>query len=112
VSETTVILGFEEPALQDEVLHFLDRLPQIRVVGAAADVRDLERRIRDGHPDAVVVSPPVLNGDADLDGIALFVVAERETTEGLRTALRAGARGFYLWPEEREEMAREAERSA
>jgi pilus assembly protein CpaE len=112
MGETTVILGFEDPALQDEVLHFLDRLPRMRVVGAAADRRELERRIRDTRPDAVVVSPPLLNGRADLDGTALLVVAERETTEGLRTALRAGARGFYLWPEEREALAREAERSA
>jgi pilus assembly protein CpaE len=112
VNETTVILGFEEPALQDEVLHFLDRLPRVRVVGAAADGRELERRIRDARPDAAVVSPPLLNGRADLDGTALLVVAERETTEGLRSALRAGARGFYLWPEERGEMAKEAQRSA
>jgi pilus assembly protein CpaE len=112
VNETTVILGFEDPALQDEVLHFLDRLPRMRVVGAAADGRELERGIRDTHPDAAVVSPPLLTGRADLDGTALLVVAERETTDGLRSALRAGARGFYLWPEERDEMAREAERSA
>lgn len=112
MSETTVILGFEEPALQDEVLHYLDRLPRIRVIGAAADSGELERRIRVARPDAAVVSTLVLNGSADLDGTALLVVAERETTEGLRSALRAGARGFYLWPEEREEMAREAERSA
>lgn len=112
MSETTVILGFEEPALQDEVLHYLDRLPRIRVVGAATDGRELERRIRDASPDAAVVSPLILNGPAHLDGTALFVVAERETTDGLRSAIRAGARGFYLWPEEREEMAREAERSA
>jgi pilus assembly protein CpaE len=112
VSETTVLLGFEEPALQDEVLHYLDRLPRIRVVGAAADGRDLERRIRDVRPDAAVVSPLLLHGSAALNGTALFVVAERETTEGLRSALRAGARGFYLWPEERENLAREAERAA
>lgn len=112
MNETTVVLGFDEPALQDEVLHYLDRLPRIRVVGAAADGRDLERRIRDDRPDAAVVSPLILQGPAHLDGTALFVVADRETTDGLRSALRAGARGFYLWPEEREEMAREAERSA
>jgi pilus assembly protein CpaE len=112
MNETTVILGFEDPALQDEVLHFLDRLPRMRVVGAAADGRELSRRIRDTRPDAAVVSPPILNGGSDLDGTALLVVAERETTDGLRAALRAGARGFYLWPEERDEMAREAQRSA
>lgn len=112
MSETSVILGFEDPALQGEVLHFLDRLPRIRVVGAAADGGELERWIRDARPDAAVVSPPVLHGSADLNGTAILVVAERETTEGLRSAIRARARGFYLWPEEREEMAREAERSA
>ena len=112
MSETTVILGLEEPALQDEVLHYLDRLPGIRVVGAAADGGELRRRVRVARPDATVVSPRILNGAADLDGTALFVVAERETTEALRSAIRVGARGFYLWPEEREEMAREAERLA
>jgi pilus assembly protein CpaE len=113
MTESTVVLGFEDAALQEEVLHFLDRLPRVHVVGAAADGQEFVRKVRDVRPDAAVGSPPMLgDGAAEVAGTALFVVAERETTQGLRTALRVGARGFYLWPEEREELARAAERSA
>jgi pilus assembly protein CpaE len=109
--ETSVVLGIEDPALQEEILHFLERLPRVRVVGAAADALEAARQVRDRRPDAAVVSPEILS-DADLDGASVLVVASRETTAALRAALRAGARGFYLWPEERESLARDAERSA
>jgi pilus assembly protein CpaE len=110
--ETGVVLGFDDPALQDEVLHFLDRLPRVRVVGVAAEGADLVRRVRDGRPAAVVASPAIVAGAPDLDGASLFVVAPTETTAALRTALRAGANGFYLWPEERDGLGRDAERAA
>lgn len=109
--ETSVVLGLGDPALQDEVLHFLERLPRVRVVGASTDAKGTDRQVRDRHPDAAVVSPEVLR-DAELDGATTLVVANRETTASLRAALRAGARGFYVWPEEREALARDAERSA
>ncbi|MGH2724352.1 MAG: hypothetical protein ACRDI0_08820 [Actinomycetota bacterium] len=112
MQETTVVLGVDDAALQEEVLHFLDRRPALRVVGAAADGHRLAREVREAAPDAAVVSPAVLGPAPDLDGAAVLVVAERETTEALRTAIRAGARGFYLWPEEREALARDAERAA
>ncbi len=109
--EASIVLGLEDPAVQEEVLHFLDRLPRLRVVGAADDVSGLSRAVRDHRPDAAVVSPGLLEG-GDLDGAALLVVAARETTATLCAAIRAGARGFYLWPEERERLARDAERGA
>jgi pilus assembly protein CpaE len=111
MQETSVVLGMQDLALQEEVLHFLERLPRVRVVGAAADGRGAARKIRDRRPDAVVVSPEVI-GEADLNGAGILVVASRETTSALRAALRAGARGFYLWPEEREALARDTERFA
>jgi pilus assembly protein CpaE len=110
--ETEVVLGLDDPALQEEVLHFLDRLPRVRVVGTASDGPGLMRAVRDRHPGAVVVSTEVLAGAPELDGAAVLVVAPRETTEGLRTALRAGAAGFYLWPEERDGLGRDTERAA
>jgi pilus assembly protein CpaE len=109
--EASIVLGMEDSAIQEEVLHFLDRLPRLRVVGAADDGPGLARAVRDHRPDAAVVSPGLLPG-GDVDGAALLVVAARETTSTLRAALRAGARGFYLWPEERDRLARDAERAA
>ncbi|MGH2675963.1 MAG: AAA family ATPase [Actinomycetota bacterium] len=109
--EVSVVLGMEDPAFQEEVLHFLDRTPFLRVVGAAGDAPGLAREVRDHRPDAAVVSPGLLAGGY-VDGATVLVVAARETTSGLRAALRAGARGFYLWPDEREAMARDAERAA
>ena len=111
MDESSVVLGFDDRALQEEVLHFLERLPRVRVVGVAEDPAGLARQLRDRDPDAAVVSPGVLES-ADVDGAAVLVVDARETTSCLRAALRAGARGFYLWPEERDALARDAERAA
>jgi pilus assembly protein CpaE len=111
MNEASVVLGMEDSALQEEVLHFLERVPGVRVVGAAVDGLGAARQVRDRGADAAVVSPEVLHS-AGLDGASVMVVSNRETTAALRAALRAGARGFYLWPEERETLARDAERSA
>lgn len=109
--EASIVLGMEDPAIQEEVLHFLDRLPRLKVVSAADDPPGLARAVREHRPDAAVVSPGLVDG-GDVDGAALLVVAARETTSTLRAALRAGARGFYLWPDERDRLARDAERAA
>jgi pilus assembly protein CpaE len=105
MSEATVVLGIREPGLQEEVLHFLDRLPRVRVLAAAGDPASLVREIKELRPRATVVTPSALAETADLDGAAVLVVAEEETTATLRSAIRAGARGFYLWPKERERLA-------
>jgi pilus assembly protein CpaE len=113
VRQATVVLGIEDQALQEEVLHFLDRLPTISVAGAAPDGESLVGRAREARPDAAVVSPGILGSLEGLDGhSAILVVAEKETTGALRAALESGARGFYLWPEEREALARDARSAA
>lgn len=111
MDQTTVVLGLAEPLLQEAVLHYLDRRPRLAVVRAVEDGSALSRVLLESHPDAAVVSPEVVAAAPELDGAQLFVVAERETTAGLRAALRLGARGFYLWPEEREGLAADAERA-
>ena len=110
MQEATVVLGLEEQATAEEILHSLDRLPRVRVVGAASDRSGLEREVRRTGPDAVVASPELLS--ADLGGRTVLAVAETETTAGLRAAIRAGAQGFFLWPEERGSLARAVERTA
>ena len=113
MQQATVVLGIEDLALQEEVLHFLDRLPGISVAGAAADGDAFVARLGEERPDAAVISPGILASRAPLVGHAsVLVVAEKETTAALRAALGSGARGFYLWPEEREALARDARKCA
>lgn len=109
--ETRIVLALEGTGLEEEVLHFLDRSPRLRVERVAEDPATLARVVRETSPDAVVVSPAVLASTTDLDGAAVMVVDARETIEGLRAALRAGAQGFYLWPEERDGLLRGVARS-
>lgn len=111
MQQATVVLGIEDQALQEEILHFLDRLPGIRVAGAAVDGEGLVARIVEARPDAAVVSAELVASVRGSDDATLLVVAEKETSGALRAALAAGARGFFLWPEERESLVREARRA-
>ena len=106
--EATVLFGVGDAGLQDEVLDFLDRRPGIRIVGAASDAAELGRAAAERRPD-VVVSDGIVAASAPRLDASLLLVERRESTESLRAALRAGARGFYLWPEERDALARDAE---
>ncbi|MGH2711444.1 MAG: hypothetical protein ACRDH9_09610 [Actinomycetota bacterium] len=92
--ETSIVLGIEDPGFQEEVLHFLDRLPGAKVVGAAEGQDPLRRLVRERAPDVVIGVP---QGLADLDAVPKLAVDVRETTEGLRAAIRARARGYYVW---------------
>jgi len=95
-----VVLALEAPDVAEEVMHFLDRSGRARVVGTADDARQLGDAVRQLEPDAIVAEPSVaIDG---VEGSSLFAVATRESIAALRGAVRAGARGFYLWPAERE----------
>ncbi|HEX6209065.1 MAG TPA: AAA family ATPase [Actinomycetota bacterium] len=108
---TTVVLGFDAPALQEQVLRFIERRPGLRIAGAAGDAQALTSKVRETGPQVVITTPDVLAAGPELNGAALLVVGERETTAGLRAAIRAGARGFYLWPEERDSLGHDADRA-
>lgn len=108
MSESRVVIGIDDTALQEEVLHFLDRVPNLRVVAAAGDGDALATSIRHLRPDVAVAVPRLLRDATSVDGTRLLAIANNETTEGLRTAVDVGARGFYLWPKERDRLARDA----
>ena len=100
-----VILALEEHDVAEEVMHFLDRTGRARVVATASDEHQLSEAIRQLEPDAVVGSPRLATS-ARLNGSALLAVDTTETVQTLRRALKAGARGFFLWPADRGELAR------
>ena len=49
-----VVLALEANDVAEEVMHFLDRTGSARVVGTAADDRQLTEAVRQLEPDAVV----------------------------------------------------------
>jgi pilus assembly protein CpaE len=109
VQETaTIVLGLDPPELAEEVMDFLDRTGRTRVVATASTGLDLARAVRDRQPHAVVGQPTLVGQAGPLNGSAYFALATSESVSVLREALRAGARGFYLWPGERSQLAHAA----
>jgi Flp pilus assembly CpaE family ATPase len=99
-----VVLALEAPDVTEEVMHFLDRTGHARVVATAIDDRQLEAAIRQLDPDAVVAQPSLVD-PVSMRGHSLLAVDTRESVSSLRAAIRAGARGFYVWPADREALA-------
>ncbi|MGH2679604.1 MAG: AAA family ATPase [Actinomycetota bacterium] len=97
-----IVLALEAPEVAEEVMHFLDRSGRARVVATAADDRQLAEAVRQLEPDAVVAEPSLLAG-AKAPGV-VFALDVRESVSSLRTAIRAGAAGYFLWPKERDEL--------
>src|SRR5437867_884141 len=95
-----VVLALEAQEVAEEVLHFLDRSGRARVVATAADDRQLREAVRQLEPDAVVAEPTLAT--ASVGSARLLALAMRESVAALRTAIAAGADGFYVWPQERD----------
>lgn len=98
VARVVLALGTAEVA--EEIMHFLDRSGRARVVGTAFDARQLDEAVRQLEPDAVIADPGLAIGAVSHE--SLLALATRESVAALRAAVRAGARGFYVWPGERE----------
>ncbi|HSL10681.1 MAG TPA: hypothetical protein VLA82_05150 [Actinomycetota bacterium] len=97
-----VVLALDAIEVAEEVMHFLDRSGRARVIATASDPRQLRDAIRQLEPDAVIAEPTFATDGVPHD--ALFALATRESVAALRAAVRAGARGFYVWPSERDEL--------
>ncbi len=98
-----VVLALEEHDVAEEIMHFLDR-NGARVVATAGDERQLQEAVRQLEPDAIVAQPKLVAAHG-LSGGALFAVDTAESVSALRAAIRAGARGFFVWPADREDLA-------
>jgi pilus assembly protein CpaE len=107
-----VVLAVDEHDVAEEVMHFLDRAGVARVVATAVDERQLAEAIRQLEPDAVVASPSLLRRGVSSGGRPVLAVDTRESVGSLRAAMRAGAEGFFLWPQERDELAAASRRTA
>jgi pilus assembly protein CpaE len=97
-----VVLALEAPEVAEEVMHFLDRSGRARVVATAGDDRQLAEAVRQLEPDAVVAAPALLG--VSTGSSPILALDTRESVTSLRTAIRAGAAGYFLWPKEREDL--------
>jgi Flp pilus assembly CpaE family ATPase len=99
-----VVLAMEQHDVTEEVMHFLDRSGRARVVATAADDRQLIEAVRQLEPDALVAQPSLVT-----DGVAhaqpFLAIETRESVASLRAAIDAGARGFFVWPADREALS-------
>jgi Flp pilus assembly CpaE family ATPase len=107
-----VVLAVDEHDVAEEVMHFLDRTGLAHVVATAVDERQLAEAVRQLDPDAVVASPSLLRRGVPSGGRPVLAVDTRESVGSLRAAIRAGANGFFLWPQERDELAAASRRTA
>lgn len=99
-----VVVAVEAPDVAEEVMHFLDRSGSARVVATAQDDRQLQAAVRQLEPDAVVAQPSLVDPSLVRDR-SLLALDTRESVASLRAAIGAGARGFFLWPADREALA-------
>jgi len=99
-----VVLGMEQHDVAEEVMHFLDRSGRARVVATAADDRQLLEAVRQLDPDAVIAQPALMTGDS-VRARAFLALETRESIAALRAAIGAGARGFFVWPADREALS-------
>jgi Flp pilus assembly CpaE family ATPase len=97
-----IVLALEAPEVAEEVMHFLDRSGRALVVATAGDDRQLAEAVRQLEPDAIVAAPAMLEGRTG-SGMVL-AIDTRESVTSLRTAIRTGASGYFVWPKEREEL--------
>jgi len=104
VDVARVVLALEEHDVAEEVMHFLDRTGRARVVATASDGRQLAEAVRQLEPDAVVAQPSLLDSGA-ANGSRVIAIDTAESVRGLRTAIGAGARGYFVWPAERDGLA-------
>ena len=99
-----VLRGLEAHAVAEAVSHSRDRSGVARVVATAADDRQLLEAVRQLEPDAVVAQPALVTAGV-VRARAVLALDTRESVASLRAAIRAGARGYYLWPGERAALA-------
>ncbi len=99
-----VVLAMEQHDVAEEVMHFLDRSGQARVVATAADDRQLLEAVRQMEPDAVIAQPSLVP-DGVLGSRTFLAVDTRESIAALRAAIRSGASGFFIWPADREALS-------
>lgn len=101
----TVLIADDHPIYRDGLASLLEPLPNIEVVGRAADGIEAVEQARESRPDVVIMDlqMPRLNGIeatrqvlAELPETGVLVITMGEDESTVFSAITAGARGYLL----------------
>ena len=113
-SPIRVVVADDQAIIRDGLVTVLGLLPDVEVVGAAADGAEAVALAVSERPDVVLMDlrMPVLDGvgateriPRDAPGVAVLVLPTFADDESILTALRAGARGYLTKDAGRAELA-------
>ena len=110
-----VVIADDQASVRQGLVLLLDGLPDIKVVGAAADGEQALALVTEHHPDAILLDlhMPVLDGigatrrlAAEHPGVAVVVLTTYADDSSVLDALRAGARSYLTKDADRADIAR------
>jgi DNA-binding NarL/FixJ family response regulator len=110
-----VVIADDQASVRQGLVLLLDGLPDIQVVGAAADGEQALALVAEKHPDAILLDlhMPVLDGIgatrrlvAEHPGVAVVVLTTYADDGSVLDALRAGARSYLTKDADRADIAR------
>ncbi len=110
-----IVIADDQASVREGLVLLLDGLPDIEVVGAAADGEQAVRLVAEQHPDAILLDlhMPVLDGigatralTADHPEVAVVVLTTYADDASVLDALRAGARSYLTKDADRTDIAR------
>src|SRR3954449_6959227 len=110
-----VVIADDQAIVRDGLVLLLNGLPDIEVVGAAADGEQALALVAEHHPDAILLDlhMPVLDGiattrrlAAEHPGVAVVVLTTYADDSTVLDALRAGARSYLTKDADRTDIAR------
>jgi len=109
-----IIVADDQEIIRDGLVTVLSLLPDVEVVGEAADGAQAVELVAREHPDVVLMDlrMPVLDGVgatarivSEWPGVAILVLTTYADDESILGALRAGARGYLTKDAGRAELA-------
>jgi DNA-binding NarL/FixJ family response regulator len=110
-----IVIADDQASVREGLVLLLDGLPDIEVVGAAADGEQAVRLVAEQHPDAILLDlhMPVLDGiaatralTAEHPNVAIVVLTTYADDDSVLDALRAGARSYLTKDADRTDIAR------
>jgi DNA-binding NarL/FixJ family response regulator len=110
-----IVVADDQASVREGLVLLLDGLPDIEVVGAAADGEQAIRLVAEQHPDAILLDlhMPVLDGigatralRADHPEVAVVVLTTYADDTSVLAALQAGARSYLTKDADRTDIAR------
>ena len=110
-----LVIADDQASVRQGLVLLLDAIPDIEVVGAAADGEQALRLVAEQKPDAILLDlhMPVLDGigatrrlTAEHPGVAIVVLTTYADDSSVLDALHAGARSYLTKDADRTDIAR------